>query len=81
MEQVFILEVVTKVCDLPPVQLYTKDGEIRCSYLRVIPLMMKRHAENSKISLKSVNDFVPIIYTFLERFRQYSVLEICPNRY
>jgi len=55
--------------------------EIRCSYLRVIPLMMKRHAVNSKILLKSVNDFVPIIYTFLDRFRQYSVLEICPNRY
>jgi len=55
MEQVFILEVVTKVGDLPLVQLYTIDGEIRCSYLRVIPLMMKRHAENSKISLRSVN--------------------------
>ena len=49
-------------------------------------LVFKRHAvddekacSNLHILVKDVNDFVPIISIFLHRFRQYSVLEICPH--
>ena len=48
-------------------------------------LVFKRHAVDDEkacsklhILLKGVNDFVQIISIFLHRFRQYSVLEICP---
>ena len=41
------------------------DGEKACSKLHIL--------------LKDVNDFVPIISIFLHRFRQYSVLVICPH--